>query len=33
MQANGVNAYTWTAPAGVTQLSEILVVAGEMITG
>jgi hypothetical protein len=31
MQTNGVTSFTWTAPPGVTLLSELLIVAGEMI--
>jgi hypothetical protein len=33
MQANGATLFTWTAPPGVTLLSELLVVAGEMTRG
>jgi hypothetical protein len=33
LQADGVTSYTWTAPPGVTLLSELLIVAGEMATG
>jgi hypothetical protein len=33
MQANGVNAFTWTAPPSLTLLSELLIVAGKMIMG
>jgi hypothetical protein len=30
MQTNGMTTFTWTAPPGVTVLSELLIVAGEM---
>jgi hypothetical protein len=33
MQANGATSYTWTAPRNITQLSELLIVAGEMTAG
>jgi hypothetical protein len=33
MQANGATSFTWTAPPGVTRLSELLIVAGEAIAG
>jgi hypothetical protein len=32
-QANGMTTFTWTAPPGVTLLSELLIVAGEMANG